>query len=46
MIIPNSEIYEFSNSSVILIAYNQTEHYNLTKYFLNNTQDMLNELLQ
>lgn len=46
MIIPNSEIYEFSNSSVTLVAYNQTEHYNLTKYFLNNTQDMLNELLQ
>jgi len=42
---PYSEIIEFSNDSAKKVCYSETEAYSLTKYFLNNTDRMLNQLL-
>ena len=41
---PNSDIYEIKNSKLILMKYEETDHYNLSKYFLMNYKIMLNKL--
>lgn len=42
---PNATIYQFSERGIEQVAYEDTEHYQLTRAFLNNPQRMLNELL-
>ena len=41
---PNALLYEISGDNICNKHYNETEHYNITKYFLNNTERMLKEL--
>jgi len=41
---PNSEIYSFNNDSIEPIDYEDTEHYLITKSFLNNRQKFLGHL--
>ena len=43
---PNSEIMEFSNDGIKKVDYSKTEHYNLTRRFLENPEKMLEALLQ
>lgn len=45
MAYPGSLIYQFTESGIESVAYEQTENYRLTKHFLNNTQNMLAKLL-
>ena len=42
---PNSQIYSFGESGIQPIAYVDTEHYRVTKSFLENPQRMLSHLL-
>lgn len=42
---PNSKIYSFSNKGITEIEYQETEHYTVTKNFLNNYKQMLHHLL-
>lgn len=42
---PNAKIYNFSSSGIEPIEYEDTEHYSVTKNFLNRYQQMLNHLL-
>ena len=42
---PNAKIYRFSNSGIERVSYQKTEHYTVTKDFLNRYQQMLNILL-
>lgn len=42
---PNATIYQFSEQGIERVAYEETEHYQLTRAFLNNPQRMLSELL-
>ena len=43
---PNAQILHISNTGVEEIAYRETEHYQLTKGFLNNPESYLKELLK
>ena len=45
MAYPNADIYEITQSSISRVPYTQTEHYRITKEFLNNTDGMLKALL-
>lgn len=45
MAYPNSKIYLFSDSEIREVKYLETDHYNLTKEFLNHRQSMLDVLL-
>ena len=46
MAYPNSEIYEITKDGINLVDYKQTNHYIITKQFLENPQKMLNYLLE
>ncbi len=46
MAFPEAQILEFSADGVREVAYDETEHYRVTKSFLNNPQKMLRYLLQ
>jgi predicted ATPase len=43
---PNASIYVLSENAITLTPYEQTEHYILTKQFLNNTGKYLKELFE
>lgn len=43
---PGAEIYQIGEHGIERTEYEQTEQYKVTKYFLNNHRDMLNELLR
>lgn len=45
MAYPNSKIYLFSTDSISSIAYEETEHYLVTRDFINRREQMLNILL-
>lgn len=45
MAMPNAEIFEFSNQGIKKTFYQETEHYQITKNFLNNPDKMLKYLL-
>ena len=45
MAYPNADIYEITQSNISRVPYTQTEHYRITKEFLNNTDGMLKALL-
>ena len=44
MAYPNSLIYE-TNNGIRMVDYRQTEHYQVTREFLNNTDKMLKILM-
>ena len=46
MTFPNAEIMEFSSDGIKSVDYSKTEHYNLTRRFLENPEKMLEALLQ
>lgn len=43
---PKSDIYLFSESSIDKVSYINTPNYQITKYFLDNAEKMLSELLK
>ena len=43
---PNADIYVLNDNEINLTAYEATEHYALTKQFLNNTEKMLKYLFE
>ena len=43
---PNAKIYHLTEGGVDEIAYEDTEHYKVTKAFLNRTDQMLADLLE
>lgn len=45
MAFPNADIFVLSENSINLTPYEETEHYLITKCFLNNPQGMLKELI-
>ena len=45
MTLPNAEILEFSESGIKSVDYRDTEHYQITKHFLDNPKRMLKYLL-
>lgn len=45
MTFPNAEIFEFSQNGINTVEYRDTEHYQLTKRFLENPERMLRYLL-
>ncbi len=46
MTYPNAQILQFSQNGIDEVDYQQTEHYTVTKNFLNNPEKYLNYLLQ
>lgn len=42
---PRSKIYQFSSSGITQVKYTDTEHYEVTKEFLNNYENMLEILM-
>lgn len=46
MAFPNAEIFEFSNDGLKQVSYKETEHYKITKSFLDNPEKMLHYLLK
>ena len=46
MAYPGATIYQFTDSSIDVIAYKETEHYKVTKAFLERTDQMLTELMR
>jgi len=46
MAFPGARIYQFEDAGISPIAYKDTEHYQVSKYFLNNPEGMLEKLLQ
>lgn len=46
MAYPNADIYEITANSIKPVPYNETEHYRVTKEFINNPDAMLNVLLR
>jgi predicted ATPase len=46
MAFPDSKIYSFDNENIQNIKYENTEHYNITKYFMNNYKLMIKDLLK
>ena len=45
MAFPGAQIYQFSENGIEAVTYKETEHYKLTKQFLENPERMLNYLL-
>ena len=45
MAFPEAQIYEFSENGIKSVSYKETEHYRLTKQFLENPERMLKYLL-
>jgi predicted ATPase len=45
MAFPNAQIYQFSVNKIESVSYKHTEHYQLTKRFLDNPEQMLKYLL-
>lgn len=45
MAFPNAEILEFSQQGIKSVDFKETEHYKITKSFLNNPEKMLGYLL-
>lgn len=45
MAYPNADIYEITQSGINNVKYNETQHFRITKEFINNTDTMLNILL-
>lgn len=45
MAYPDAIIFRLSEQGIEKVAFEETEHYIVTKHFLNNTQEMLSELL-
>jgi predicted ATPase len=43
---PEATIYEFSDTGVSEILYEETAHFSLTKYFLNNYKAMLKKIFE
>lgn len=43
---PDADIYELTESGIELVPYNETEHYRVTKEFINNPEAMLSVLLR
>ncbi|MBQ8196898.1 MAG: AAA family ATPase [Clostridia bacterium] len=43
---PNSDIYQLTKDKIELVDYTQTEHFIITRKFLNNPNQMLNYLLK
>lgn len=43
---PNADLYLLNENEIKLTAYKDTEHYTITKQFLNNTEKMLNYLFE
>jgi len=43
---PNAQIYEFSEKGIETVSYKETEHYQLTRRFLENPEKMLKYLLE
>lgn len=46
MAFPNAEIYELSEQGIRNVDYNETEHFMITKSFLNNPQKYLKEMFR
>lgn len=46
MAVPNAQIYQFTEDGVESVSYQQTEHYQLTRRFLENPDQMLRYLLE
>lgn len=46
MAYPDADIYTIQEDGITLTPYEETEHYQLTKYFLNHTEQMLRELIR
>ncbi len=46
MAFPNATIYSLSENGIKKVKYKETEHYFLTKRFLNNTDEMIEELFK
>ncbi len=46
MAFPNAEILEFSNDGIKSVEYKDTEHYSITKSFLENPEKMLHYLFE
>ncbi|GHT69814.1 ABC transporter ATP-binding protein [Spirochaetia bacterium] len=44
MAYPNAEIYEIHDGELVLTAFEDTNHYSLTKYFLSNYKQMIKKL--
>jgi predicted ATPase len=42
---PNATIYNFDHEKIDQISYEMTDHYQITKYFLQHREKMLNDLL-
>ena len=45
MAYPNADIYAIDDTGTHVTPYEETEHYQLTKYFLTHTEQMMKELL-
>jgi predicted ATPase len=45
MALPNAQIYQITEHGMDTVSYKETEHYQLTKRFLNNPEQMLKYLL-
>ncbi|MEI6579086.1 MAG: AAA family ATPase, partial [Eubacteriales bacterium] len=45
MAFPDAQIYQLSESGIETVEYKQTEHYQMTKRFLDNPDQMLRYLL-
>lgn len=43
---PNATIYEIQDSGLTKVDYEDTDHYSVSKYFLNHHQTMLEVLLE
>ena len=43
---PKATIYEFSDDGISKLKYEETAHYSLTKYFLNNYEEMLKRIFE
>lgn len=43
---PGATIYSFDDASITPISYEETDHYQVTKLFLDNPERMLRELFQ
>ena len=43
---PNSRIYQFSESGISEIPYEETDHYSVSREFLNNREEMLRILME
>ena len=46
MAYPNADIYAIDDTGAHITPYAETEHYQLTKYFLTHTEQMMKELLE